>query len=415
MSKPRRGQDLSAGSRRNDGPGPAPVAWRPRGGSLEDLRRANRRVVLAQLGAAGPRSRAELARATGLSATTVSSLVGELLASGQVRETSTGRPHKGGSGRPPVLVELATPPGGVVGVDVGHGHVRVAAAGPTGDVLAEDVRVLDVDGHGPGTLDVAAAMVREVLAAARLDAQEVHGAGMCVPAPIDRGTSRVSTGILPGWRGVDPAAELADRIGAPVVVDNDANLGALAEVRHGAARGHQDVVYVKLASGVGSGLVLGGRVHRGATGMAGEVGHVQIGEDGDVCRCGNRGCLETRVSAGRLLAVLQPAHDEDLTVARVLGLEATGDPGVRRVLADAGTTVGRVLADLSNHLNPSMIVLGGPFGAASSVVEGVRRALDRYAQPATAGAVEVRSAELGERAGIVGAVALAVAMATAGE
>ena len=106
---------------------PTPVPARSRGGSLEDLRRANRRLILGHLLSEGPRSRAELARATGLSATTVSSLVNEMLGSGQLRETATGRPHKGGSGRPPVLVELATPPGGVVGVDIGHGHVRVAA------------------------------------------------------------------------------------------------------------------------------------------------------------------------------------------------------------------------------------------------------------------------------------------------
>nr|WP_301539385.1 ROK family protein [Nocardioides sp. zg-1308] len=313
------------------------------------------------------------------------------------------------------MVELATPPGGVVGVDIGHGHVRVAAAGPTGDVLAESVRRVDVDAAGPATLDLAAAMIRSTLADAGLDPSQVHAAGMCVPAPIDRETSMVSTGILPGWRGINPAAELGRRIEAPVIVDNDANLGALAEVRHGAARGHHDVVYVKLASGVGSGLVLGGRVHRGATGMAGELGHVQIGEDGEVCRCGNRGCLETRVSARRLLHVLQPAHDEDLTIARVLELEATGDAGVRRVLSDAGATIGRALADLSNHLNPSMVVIGGPLGGAASVVEGVRRAVDRYAQPATAAALQVCPGRLGERAEVVGAVTMAVAMVTAGD
>ncbi|MDZ5663916.1 ROK family transcriptional regulator [Nocardioides sp. zg-1308] len=388
---------------------------RTRGGSLDDLRRANRRTVLGHLVTEGPQSRAQLARASGLSASTVSSLVTELLEAGHVRETTVGRAHKGGSGRPPLLVELATPPGGVVGVDIGHGHVRVAAAGPTGDVLAESVRRVDVDAAGPATLDLAAAMIRSTLADAGLDPSQVHAAGMCVPAPIDRETSMVSTGILPGWRGINPAAELGRRIEAPVIVDNDANLGALAEVRHGAARGHHDVVYVKLASGVGSGLVLGGRVHRGATGMAGELGHVQIGEDGEVCRCGNRGCLETRVSARRLLHVLQPAHDEDLTIARVLELEATGDAGVRRVLSDAGATIGRALADLSNHLNPSMVVIGGPLGGAASVVEGVRRAVDRYAQPATAAALQVCPGRLGERAEVVGAVTMAVAMVTAGD
>lgn len=415
MSKGLPDPDLSAGSRTNPPGVTAPARPRSRGGSLEDLRRANRRLLISHLVVGGPSSRAELARATGLSATTVSSLVNEMLRAGQVRETTTGRPHKGGSGRPPVLVELATPPGGVVGVDVGHGHVRVAVAGPTGAVLAEDVRRFDVDATGPGTLDLAAALVRETLAVAGLDAGGVHAAGMCVPAPVDRATGTVSTGILPGWRGIDPAQELAKRIQAPVIVDNDANLGVLAEVRHGAARGHHDVVYVKLASGVGSGLVLGGRVHRGTTGMAGEIGHVQVGEDGVVCRCGNRGCLETRVSARHLLAVLQPAHDEELTVDRVLDLEASGDAGVRRVLSDAGTTIGRALADLANHLNPSMVVMGGPLGSAASVIGGVRQALDRYTQPAAAAAVQVRSGELRERAEVVGAVTMAVAMVTAGD
>ena len=135
---------------------PTPHPARARGGSLEDLRRANRRLIMGHLVTEGPQSRAELSRSSGLSASTVSSLVNEMLEAGHLRETTLGRAHKGGSGRPPVLVELATPPGGVVGVDIGHGHVRVAAAGPTGDVLAEDVRRFDVDTAGPPTLDIAA-------------------------------------------------------------------------------------------------------------------------------------------------------------------------------------------------------------------------------------------------------------------
>ncbi|GAA1921449.1 ROK family transcriptional regulator [Nocardioides hwasunensis] len=393
---------------------PTPPPSRARGGSLEDLRRANRRLILAHLVSDGPRSRAELSRATGLSATTVSSLVNEMLETGQIRETDRGRPHKGGSGRPPVLVELATPPGGVVGVDVGHGHVRVAAAGPTGDVLAEDVRRFDVDAEGPAALDVAAAMVRETLVGAGLDPDDVHGVGMCVAAPIDREDGVMRT-ILPRWRGVNPARELEQRLHAPVIVDNDANLGGLAEVRHGAARGHHDVVYVKLSGGIGAGLVLGGRVHRGATGMAGELGHVQVEENGDVCRCGNRGCLETRVSSHRLLAALQPAHDDDLTVARVLKLEEAGDADVRRVLAEAGAAVGRALADLTTSVDPSMIVLGGPLGRSPAVLDGVRGSIDRFAQPATAEAVQVTSGELHDRAEIMGAVTMAVAMVTAGD
>jgi predicted NBD/HSP70 family sugar kinase len=163
-----------------------------------------------------------------------------------------------------------------------------------------------------------------------------------------------------------------------------------------------------VASGLGAGIVLGGRLHRGATGIAGEVGHVQVGEDGQVCRCGNRGCLETLVAAPRLLAVLQPAYDEDLSVERVLELDRAGDAGVRRVLSDAGRAVGRALADLCNSLNPEAVVLGGSLGTSPSLGDGIRASVDRYAQPDTAAAVRVVSGELGDRAEVVGAVSLAI-------
>ncbi|GEP36922.1 transcriptional regulator [Nocardioides psychrotolerans] len=380
----------------------------PSPGALERLRGAHRRAVTGLL-AGGPLSRADLTRATGLSRTTVSSLVTELIASGQVIETTDrGRPHKGGSGRPPLLVALATPGGSVVGVDVGHHHVRVAVADRTGDVLAEETAAVDVDSHGAHTLDRAASMVRAALTRAGLGRDDALAVGMCVPAPLHRASAQIRTGILPGWQGLCPGEELHRRLGLPVFVDNDANLGALAEVGRGAAQGVADLVYVKVASGLGAGIVLGGRLHRGATGIAGELGHVQVGEDGPVCRCGNRGCLETLVSASRLVQVLQPAHDEPLDMARVLGLDADGDPGVRRVLGDAGRTIGRALADLCNSLNPEMVLLGGSLGASPSVALGIREALDRYAQPETAAAVRVAAGSLGDRAEIVGAVSLAI-------
>ncbi len=371
--------------------------------SLERLRESNRRAITSLLAGGGPMSRADLVRGTGLSRTTVSSLVGELIAAGHVVETDRGRPHKGGSGRPPLLVALATPGGGVAGVDLGHRHVRVAVADRRGAVLAEETEAVDVDEDGPAAIERAARMVRS-LATGDLDA-----VGMCVPGPLDRRSARVGTGILPGWREISPADELHRRLGVPVHADNDANLGALAEHGHGAARGVADVVYVKVASGVGAGLLLSGRLHRGATGTAGELGHVQVDEDGPVCRCGNRGCLETLVAAPRLLATLQPAYDEELTVERALALEAGGDAAVRRVLSDAGRAVGRALADLCNNLNPALVVLGGSLGHATSMLAAVRASVDRYAQPETAAAVRVVPGSLGDRAEVLGAVSLAIA------
>ncbi|MEO9324913.1 ROK family transcriptional regulator [Nocardioides sp. C4-1] len=385
--------------------------------SLGRLRAANRRTLTTAL-AEGPMSRADLARATGLSRTTVSSLVGDLLEAGLVCETSDrGRPHKGGGGRPSVLLTLSAPSGHVAGVDIGHGHLRVAVADRTGTVVHEDVAVLDVDTRGTRVFAVAAGMLAEATTAA--GAESVGAVGMCVPAPLDRTSTRVSNRIMPGWQGLDPGSQLERHlrgthgITAPVLADNDANLGALAELGHGAARdlppATTDMVYVKLASGLGAGIVLGGRLHRGSTGNAGEIGHVQVGEDGPVCRCGNRGCLETLVAAPRLVDLLRPAYDADLDIAGVLALDAAGDAGVRRVLSDAGRVVGRALADLATSLNPALVVLGGSLGRASSIVEAVRGSIDRYAQPEVAAAVRVVPGELGDRAEVMGAVGLALA------
>lgn len=387
----------------------------PSSGALERLRAGNQRTVLGLLAGEGPMSRADLVRASGLSRTTVSSLVAELIRTGQIVETDDrARPHKGGSGRPPVLVKLSAPAGGVAGVDVGHGHVRVAVADRAGLVLAEDRAAVDADTHGAEVLDRATAMVRALVAQAGLGMDELQAVGMCVPAPVDRRSSRIRTGIMPGWTGLVPGEELERRLGVPVHADNDANLGALAELHHGAARGRHDVVYLKIASGVGAGIVLGGRLHRGAAGIAGEIGHVQVGEDGPVCRCGQRGCLETMVSAAHLLDLLRPAYGEPLSIEEVVALDVQGEAAVRRVLNDAGRTIGRAVADLANSLNPELVVVGGTLGGAPSVVAGLRDAIDRYAQPDTAAALEVAAGALGVRSAVVGAVALAIARVAAG-
>jgi predicted NBD/HSP70 family sugar kinase len=374
----------------------------PTSGALERLRAANQRTVLGLLAGEGPMSRADLVRASGLSRTTVSSLIAELIRGGQVTETDDrARPHKGGSGRPPVVVRLSAPAGAVAGVDVGHGHVRVAVADRLGAVLAEDHALVDVDAHGAEVLDRTAAMVRSLTATGGLEAGELQAVGMCVPAPLDRRSSRIRTGIMPGWQGLLPGEELERRLGVPVHADNDANLGALAELHQGSARGRHDVVYLKIASGVG--------LHRGASGIAGEIGHVQVSEDGHVCRCGNRGCVETMVSASRLLELLRPAYGEQLTIGQVLALDAECDAGVRRVLSDAGRIIGRAVADLANSLNPELVVVGGTLGRSPSMVEGLRSSIDRYAQPDTAAALDVVPGALGDRSELVGAVALAIA------
>lgn len=235
--------------------------------------------------------------------------------------------------------------------------------------------------------------------------------GLCVPAPIDRRSARVDQAVLPGWHELAPADELSRRTGLPVVVDNDANLGAMAEHQHGAGRGATDLLYVKLASGVGAGLVLGGRLHRGSTGLAGEIGHVLAREGGDVCRCGSRGCLETEVSTRHLLALLRPVYGEQLDLPGLLALDAEGETAVRRVLTDAGHTAGRVLAGVCTMLNPARVVVGGSLGASPTLVAAIRAGVDRYAHPEAAASCDVVSGKFGGRAELMGSLALAIARA----
>lgn len=381
-------------------------------GTSGGVRELNRLRVVDALRRGGTTSRSELARLTGLSRTTVASAVADLQGRGLVVETTADGqgPATQGRGRPPVLLRLSPSAGAAVGIDFGHRHLRVAVADLSSTVLAERSVDLDVDHEAGLALDAAAELVCQLLAEAGVDRSLVIGVGMGLPAPIDRRNGTVgSSTILPGWIGLRAGPELAQRLETHVEVDNDANLGALAEVTFGVGRGLRDVVYVRLYSGIGAGLVLGGRLYHGSRGLAGEVGHVQVRVDGVVCRCGNRGCLETIASTGALLALLRPAHGDHLTLAGMLDFVADGDPGATRVVGDAGRAIGRVLADLCNNLNPEAIIVGGELSAAGEpLLQGIRDSVDRHAQPGAARAVQVLPGVLGERAEVLGALALVV-------
>jgi predicted NBD/HSP70 family sugar kinase len=369
-------------------------------------REAKRLRIVEELRRHGSLSRADLARVMEVSPTTITPLVADLCARGLVVEDSE-RGEQSGRGRPPVLLRLDPSAGGALGIDFGHRHLRVAVADLSRTVLAERATGLDVDAAAQPSLDAAAEMVEDVLSEAGIDRDRIVGAGVGLPGPIDARTGTVgSSVILPDWVGLRPGEELERRLGIGVAVDNDANLGALGEVTFGAGRGLSDVTYVKVSSGIGTGLVLGGRLYHGAAGLAGELGHVQVREHGDLCRCGNRGCLETVAATGAVLAALQPAHRTDLGVRDVLALIAESDPGALRIVADAGRAIGRVLADHCNAFNPAAVIVGGELSAAGApLLDGIREAVDRYAVPAIAQAVQIIPAALGERAEVLGALA----------
>ncbi|TMB78458.1 MAG: ROK family transcriptional regulator, partial [Chloroflexi bacterium] len=257
-------------------------------GTLAWLRRRNRQRVMEILRMHGQISQADIARATGLSRTTVSTLVSELKEAGLVADIDTKSAHAHG-GRPGVQLVLRNPSHVVVGIDFGHSHVAIDVADLAHNVLAERWYDLDVNREAARALDVAADLFAEVLSEVSAERTSVLGVGMGIPGPVDRahGTAGSAT-ILPGWVGLRIAAEMEQRLEIPVQIENDANLGALAELTWGAGRDCSNFAYIKAATGIGAGIVINGRLLRGATGTAGEIGHTTLDEAGPLCYCGNR-------------------------------------------------------------------------------------------------------------------------------
>jgi len=354
-------------------------------------------------------TRVELSRMTGLSRSATAEAVQDLLSHGLVAERRTD--PAAGRGRPSTLLFPNAPDGFVGAIDFGHSHVFAAVAETSGRILAEHCQSIDVDHRATDALDTAAGLLARGLDEAGLAASDLSSVAAGIPCPLDGSTGVVrSPTILAAWVDLNPARELEARVGRRVGVDNDANMGARGEQRFGAARGCRNFIYVKASHGIGAGLVLNGETYRGTLGIAGEIGHTQLPEVATLCRCGNRGCLETVVSITevrrQLALVRSPSSDRDEASLADLGR----DPAASRVIVAAGRTLGRVLADMCNALNPDAIIVGGELSAAGEpLLAGIRESIDRYAQPAAADAVRIHAAELGLRAELMGAVATALA------
>ena len=275
-------------------------------GTAPSLRETNRLRVIQALQVLGVTSRADVARYTHLSRSTVSTIVAALQAEGIVVDRDPdGRPP-GGGGRPPAPIALYPAAGLAIGVDFGKRHLAVALADLSHELLAEEWREMPDDYDATTGIDSAADMVELVLSAAGADRDRVLGVGMGLPGPVHRSGVVGSSAILPGWAGTHAAERMSDRLGMEVWLRNDANLGALAEATWGAGRGASGIVYLKLATGIGAGIVIDGRLFGGAGGTAGEIGHTSLDETGDICRCGSRGCLETYASAAAIAGLLEP-------------------------------------------------------------------------------------------------------------
>jgi predicted NBD/HSP70 family sugar kinase len=377
------------------------------------LRDEGRRRVLQALHDNGACRRTELIRLTSLSRSTVSSLVAELIARGIVEEHPEPSCADGlrGIGRPAAVVSMAPHAGYAIGVDIGHEHVRVAVCGLLGNTVAETGSWREVDLAPHETLDLAAAQVTQALTEHNIDPATVIGLGLGIAAPVHAGSGRIEAhGIMPGWIGINPLDEMHVRTGLDVHVINDADAGALGEHTYGAARGVDDLLYVRLSAGIGAAVIAGRRPLRGSTGLAGELGHVHAVENGPICRCGNRGCLETVASPVAIAHLLSQSWHRPVTSQELLQLVDHGDPGACTAVEDAATHVGLAIAAAVNLLNPQLVVIGGDLAHAGELLlHPIRTAIRRAVLPATAAQVTVVCGQLGEHAEVLGAATLALA------
>lgn len=365
-------------------------------------------------------SRAEIARRADLSRSTVSEIVGTLLPTGLVSE---GGPGESLGGRRPIMLHFEDDACGILGVEMGASHVAVALTNLRGRVLHWELRDHPVRTDPEGTRKLVAKLCEASLAAQRRAARLV-GVGVAVPSPVDpRHPFALSEVVLPVWKGKSGLESLRERFGVPVWVDNDANLGALAEYWWGAGRGVSDFAYVKIGTGVGSGHVIGGELYRGSTGTAGEIGHLSIDPNGEPCICGLRGCLATLVGSPALVKrarTLLPEYPGSMlegTEVTMISIEAAAlaaDPLALRVTREAAEFLGIAVAGMLNLMNPSVVIVGGGItGLGDRFLEPLRETVRMRTRVSSVAGATIVMSELGPQSVAVGAASLVLKEALA--
>ena len=374
----------------------------------ETVRRANLSAIVRELHVDGPLSRSDLVARTGLTRSAIRGLIGELATADLVSEERA--VPLGTPGRPSPLVHLNPDAAVVLALEIAVDSLAAALVGLGGEVF-ELIRVERPRGHS--TVDDVVADLAELAATiqGRHPSSELIGIGVTVVGLVRRTDGQVAMAPNLGWRDVPLVDVLAAALdtSAPIWIANDAELGALAEVRRGAAVGESDILYISGEVGVGGGAIVDGRPLLGAAGYAGEVGHMPVNPNGTACRCGSVGCWETEVGEGALLrrAGHPPGGGPD-AVEAVIAEARDGSPAALSAFDDVGHWLGIGLAGLINILNPRLVLLGGRFGRihpfVATTLEGE---LDRRVLPAPRRLVRVVPTALGVDAPLLGAAELA--------
>jgi len=382
------------------------------GTDLRLMRESNRLLVLNCVREHGVIPRASVARYTGLSRTTVGSIIDALITEGFVREGDAQRSEPSRNRRV-IPVHFNANAGYILGIAMGRHHLTILLC----DLAATIVRQKNVTfivSNGPEVcLPQLVTELHTFLEEQRIPWGKIVGIGLGMPGPIDAMLQGpTAPPRMPGWDGTPVARYLEAELQVPVYLDKNANMGALGEIRYGAGRSVSDLMYLKVGANIGSGLIVGGRVYRGSGGSAGEVGHMTVDPNGALCDCGNRGCLEVLAGAR---AIVEDARQRGADVAdmdQVIAAAQGGDIKCMAALGRAAEWIGIALTGLVNFINPSLIVLdGSTMRAGDLMVVPIRRYVAEHCLPAPRTHMEITMAALAGNAIALGGVATVIDVA----
>ncbi|MCK0112590.1 ROK family protein [Ornithinimicrobium sp. F0845] len=354
-----------------------------------------------------PRTRAQLAESTGLARSTVAARVEVLMKLGLVAPYGDARST---GGRPPSLFALNPAVRVVAAVDVGATHAVAVLCDLSGAVLAETRAALDIASGPHEVLGWVTATVATLLTQAKRPESDLAAIGIGLPGPVEHSTGRpINPPIMPGWDRYDVPGHVQRTYPVPVLIDNDVNIMALGE-QQTHLRDVDDLVFIKVATGIGAGIISGGALQRGAQGTAGDLGHVRVlrGE-GVICRCGNEGCLEAIAAGPALAARLREAGHQATSTQDVVDLVRSGDVSAIQEIRQAGRDLGEVVATMVNLINPSVVVIGGRLAdSGEHLLAGIREVVYRRSLPLATESLRVVASRAGPEAGVLGAASMAI-------
>ena len=367
-------------------------------------------------------SRVDLSRHLGLTRAAVTTIINDLVDEGLVREAES----RYSGGRRPIVLEVSPERGYVIGVDFGATHLLVCLADYTSTIIQELEIKLDINEGLTFCLGKVDDLIQEVLSNEGLQRSDIQAIGIGVPGPvvINKGTVGMPP-IMRGWNNFPISDTLSKKWNCPVLLNNDAELGALGEWAYGRGRGENNLAYIKVGTGIGAGLIFDSNIYQGTTGSAGEIGHITINEKGPKCSCGNYGCLEAYIGAK---AIAKRAQEElskgrrsqlvglgdlyEITTSDIIKAAKRGDLLSQQIISETGAYLGTAVAGLVNLVNPSIVIIGGELSTSGDLLlDPIRERVSKRSLFVAANSVRISTALLGKRSTVIGAITQALSFA----